>query len=43
MEEGNRAGSPVGFEVKRENGKEQELDDEVVGMLDVIDPQVSTG
>jgi hypothetical protein len=37
---GEREGSPVHFEL----GNDQEdLDDEVVGMLDVVDPEVSTG
>jgi hypothetical protein len=37
---GEREGSPVHFEL----GDDQEdLDDEVVGMLDVVDPEVSTG
>jgi hypothetical protein len=37
---GNRPGSPVEYEL----GDEQEdLNDEVVGVLDVIDPEVSTG
>jgi hypothetical protein len=37
---GDRPGSPVEYEL----GDEQEdLNDEVVGMLDVIDPEVSTG
>jgi hypothetical protein len=37
---GEREGSPVHFELG--NGQE-DLDDEVVGMLDVVDPEVSTG
>ena len=36
-----RAGSPVNFEVQG-NGETRELNDEVVGMLDCIDPQVAT-
>jgi len=41
LEEGReREGSPVHFELGNE---QEELDDEVVGMLDVIDPEVSTG
>jgi hypothetical protein len=41
LEEGReRDGSPVHFELGQE---QEELNDEVVGMLDVIDPEVSTG
>jgi hypothetical protein len=35
-----REGSPVHFELGRES---EDLCDEVVGMLDVVDPEVSTG
>lgn len=38
-----RAGSPVCVELEEPDGREQELDDEIVGMLDVVDPHVSTG
>jgi hypothetical protein len=38
-----RAGSPVCVELEEPGGREQELDDEIVGMLDVVDPHVSTG
>jgi hypothetical protein len=37
---GEREGSPVHFELGNEH---EDLDDEVVGMLDVVDPEVSTG
>jgi hypothetical protein len=37
---GEREGSPVHFELGNEH---EDLNDEVVGMLDVIDPEVSTG
>ena len=37
---GEREGSPVRFELGNEH---EDLDDEVVGMLDVVDPEVSTG
>jgi len=37
---GEREGSPVRFELGDEH---EDLNDEVVGMLDVIDPEVSTG
>jgi hypothetical protein len=37
---GEREGSPVRFELGNEH---EDLNDEVVGMLDVIDPEVSTG
>ena len=39
-ENDDRPGTPVSFELEHEN---EELHDEVVGVLDVIDPQVSTG
>lgn len=35
-------GEPVGYEVRHRDGDE-DLDDGVVGMLDVVDPEVSTG
>jgi hypothetical protein len=38
-----RARSPVCVELEEPDGREQELDDEIVGMLDVVDPHVSTG
>jgi hypothetical protein len=37
---GGREGSPVHFELGNEH---EDLNDEVVGMLDVVDPEVSTG
>lgn len=39
-EHSDRAGSPVQYELGDER---EELNDEVVGVLDVIDPEVSTG
>jgi len=39
-EHSDRPGSPVQYEIGDER---EELNDEVVGMLDVIDPEVSTG
>jgi hypothetical protein len=37
---GEREGSPVHFELGNDH---EDLNDEVVGMLDVVDPEVSTG
>lgn len=38
-----RSGSTVSVEVTHTDGHTEDLDDDVVGMLDVIDPHVSTG
>lgn len=43
-EQRDRAGSqPVELEIVDESGVERELNDEMVGVLDCVDPQVSTG